>query len=365
VSRMPETYFEGINLTILADDGPRSLFTVYDNEGDLSKNPLDEITVTRLGISGMTAIGMATHKATHKLHGSLPVPENESYQVLAYPFTVSGDMSQDDRVKEHGREVIIFLIFQLVNRNSIFKHYDSIENKLNELVRAFITEADLTEGGLDLVLQELNGMMRTKEIKPLITREKLSGEARIGNGGAITAKPKIPAELLKIIGKARTLEYELRGMLDLTGILITDNPVFAGAYYSCVETISTSALFSNTLKEYLKHLNLIMAKSVSDTNLIKEELDSIEILTRAGHILYWRSLNEKSKELLSMAVKCYAIIVKLNDDAILHITIGSALNKLGRPTDAIESIKKGFKLYKQSSNISLNRKMIFSKSLIL
>lgn len=364
MSRLPETYFEGMNLTVLADDGPRSMFTVYDNEGELSNSTLDEITVTRLGISGMTAIGMATHKATHKLHGSLPVPENEFYQALAYPFNVSGDMSQDIRVQEHGREVIVFLIFQLEKRNSIFKHYDSIENKLSELARSFVTETDLTEGGLDLVLQELNGMMRTKDIKRPFVQEMSTAEIRTSTELS-SKKPRIPAELVSIIGKARTLEYELSGQLDLTGILITDNPIFAGAYYSCIETISTSKQFSNTLKEYIKFLNIIMAKSISDTDLVKRELDSIDILTRAGHILYWRSLKEKTKEILSMAVKCYAIIVKLNDDAILHITVGSVLNKLGRSVDATDSIKKGFKQYRQSGSVSLNRKMIFSKSLNL
>ncbi|MHA2334034.1 MAG: hypothetical protein ACXAEU_18555, partial [Candidatus Hodarchaeales archaeon] len=124
--------FDAINITILADDGPRSIHTSYDSD-KIDEMVLDEVIIMKLGISGMTAIGMSSNRATNKLHGSLPVPDSDQYQALAYPFTISGELSHDERVKEFGREVIVFLLFHLEQRDLIFHQYSNIEGRIKEL----------------------------------------------------------------------------------------------------------------------------------------------------------------------------------------------------------------------------------------
>ncbi|MFW9996197.1 MAG: hypothetical protein ACFFD4_29415 [Candidatus Odinarchaeota archaeon] len=370
MSGMVPRAFEGINLTVLADDGPRALCTVIDSTS-LNETIINEVVITKLGISGMTAIGMGSHTATFKLHGSLPVPETNQYQALAYPFRVSGDLSKDDRVRESGREVIIFLLFNLVQRDLIFRYYGDIEKKIKELTSSFKTEADLTEGAITIILQEINKIINIRNMKE-VSRTKQRKETRIRESKTAPVPRGVPPELVNLLGRIKTLEFELEAILDQAGIVEDNNPIYAGVSYSGDTSIVNSESFTSTLNDYLKLLDILKAKDNS-LLLMKKEINCTTLLVRAGHILFWHALKNPTSKIpvtslarIATAVKCYAMLSEITQDAIIFLTLGSALNKLGRTDDATENIKKGFRLYSSQDNhnsIALNKKMIFQKTL--
>ena len=90
--------FEGCVVSTIADIGPVPI---------ISLTSLDEVTVTKLCIVGMTIVSMGSgiegELPYYRFHGPIPVPGKSEYEAIAMTFSVAAPDSSDPRVVRAGR----------------------------------------------------------------------------------------------------------------------------------------------------------------------------------------------------------------------------------------------------------------------
>lgn len=134
--------FDGTIITIFAELGPSPL---------ANESPLDESIAIKLSIAGMTILTMGYggdgifEKRHFRLHGPLPVPDSAEYEALAMSFKVEALETDDDRVKEYGRECTAFLIFSTGKRTEVLKYHNAIERGLKEVIQSYTKETELRD----------------------------------------------------------------------------------------------------------------------------------------------------------------------------------------------------------------------------
>lgn len=125
---------KGLLITLNNDEGPKVLVNISD---------LDEVQSMNLAIMGMTAFMFGNETMDYfankyyKAIGFLPIPSIQSepgkemssdYFALAIIFSVKNDIyTTDQRAMNHGRNAIVWLLFEQPNRKNIFNHLDKIE----------------------------------------------------------------------------------------------------------------------------------------------------------------------------------------------------------------------------------------------
>ena len=126
---------KGLLITLNNDEGPKVLINFSE---------LDEVQSMNLAIMGMTAFMFGNETMDYfankyyKAIGFLPIPSIESepgkklssdYYALAVIFSVKNDIfTTDQRAMNHGRNAIIWLLFEQPNRKKIFNQLEKIED---------------------------------------------------------------------------------------------------------------------------------------------------------------------------------------------------------------------------------------------
>ena len=96
----------GIVITTFEDVGPYPVINL---------SSLDEESTFKLSVVGMTLLSMGSEDTLtnrhYRLHGPIPIPGVEKYEVLTMSFNVSSTDSMDSRITQGGRESTLFVIF--------------------------------------------------------------------------------------------------------------------------------------------------------------------------------------------------------------------------------------------------------------
>jgi hypothetical protein len=158
--------FEGVIITIFAELGPAPL---------ANESPLDEAVAIKLSIAGMTILTMGYggdgvfEKRHFRLHGPLPVPDSVEYEALAMSFKVEATVTDDERVREYGRECTLFLVFSTKKRTEVLNYHRAIEAEMKQFLQKFSTETQLSEpqvaGQINDKLRELTAVKSTTPYK--------------------------------------------------------------------------------------------------------------------------------------------------------------------------------------------------------
>jgi hypothetical protein len=130
----------GMIVTTMTDMGPYPLLNLSSVSDDTSLK-LSVIGMTILHM-GAGTVGERTH---YRLHGSIPIPDSPSLEALAMSFTVAPTETRDVRIGQHGRESTIWLIFESIKREKIFKRHSVIETALKEEASAIQEEKELSD----------------------------------------------------------------------------------------------------------------------------------------------------------------------------------------------------------------------------
>ena len=164
--------FDGIILSILEDFGPAPIINCSE---------LDEVAATNLGITGMTIVGLgSTDRVYLRLFGSIPVPNFPNREVLPFLFSISGEESEDERIKAQGRECVIFLLFDSSNRNIVYGIHNDVEGILIENVKRFQTREDLSQDVFNAILDQINQITPPSVQELPLEEQKIAMEGKTG-----------------------------------------------------------------------------------------------------------------------------------------------------------------------------------------
>ncbi len=159
--------FDGIIITIFAELGPSPI---------ANKSPLDEAIAIKLSIAGMTILTMGYggdgvfEKRHFRLHGPLPVPDSAEYEALAMSFKVEATETEDERVRDYGRECNLFLIFKTQKRTDVLNFHRTIEAEMKKFLQPITKETQLKKPevveGITDKLREITSIKATTPYKP-------------------------------------------------------------------------------------------------------------------------------------------------------------------------------------------------------
>ncbi len=353
-----EYLFHGLLVSILADDGPKCV---------LNATELDETTVIRMTVAGMTAFGMGngtTH--LHKLHGPLPIPEHPHLNYLAYYFRISGKDSSDTRIQRFGRDAVIFLVFDNRYRNEIFELYLDIERAFQETLHSRLTTEDLVEGN---ILLEIIGKIK-QEIR--VHRKKQKGEVRSPTSDdvvegrqaerriprhppVVEKMAPLPQQLQAALKELSEIQDQLERMLTLTNEvpIIKERKVEPNIDARDKPSIDVlkDRLFS-WLDEHEGELNLVRVRDSIDTDL----------LIKLGNWYFWYGLLLDSSEGFQKAIESYLRAGQFKKDPELWLAIGASYIRLGNEDEGKSWIKEGLKKTAELQKvIPIDKRMLFAK----
>jgi hypothetical protein len=136
---------DGLILSYLSDLGPIPIVNLGDTL-------FDQTVTQKLSILGMSIILMGTGSPEirtqryMKIHGPIPLPYTPTHEVLCIPFNLKADFgSEDERIVSHGRECILWFIYEIKNRNQIFSNSKNIETLTTECLSTFKFESQLND----------------------------------------------------------------------------------------------------------------------------------------------------------------------------------------------------------------------------
>jgi hypothetical protein len=310
--------FTHVAVVVLADQGPHPLLNIkgtVDIDFDL-----DEVELMKLGISGMTSIGLGTGilVARDRLHGSFPVPDRTDLASLVFPFNVKAEGTTDHRVDHFGREVLVFLLFSMIKRNDIFALYGEIEKMIALAVKNIKAESEIKEQIFTKLLTNLNEMLL--QAKP--TPEKAMHDAERVN--EITSEIKFLQEVI---------DLKLRDQ---------ENPILSKDKDSHLcEDFLANEEDAEKLYDLVKELLKI------DFNATLEHVRPTS-LYRIGNYHYQMARYSGDKSAADMHVerslKYYRLACSIRDDPLIRLSIGSLLFKRANDMMARENVKLGLKL---------------------
>ena len=126
---MADNVIEGLILSVIADYGPDPIINL---------SALDQLIAQKLSIIGLTILSMGfltadiSRTRDYNLLGPIPVPDSSGFAAVCVFFNVIPDLgTKDNRVEKFGRECNLWLIFEVPNRDRIFKQFSRIENLVN------------------------------------------------------------------------------------------------------------------------------------------------------------------------------------------------------------------------------------------
>jgi len=332
--------FKSLIIVLLADHGPQPLFKIdSSNEDDLN---LSEAEIMKLGISGLTAIGLGVgiQVARNRLHGSFPVHERNDIAALVYPFNVKAGDTIDNRVEHFGREVLIFLIFEINNRDTIFRNYGAIERKIASTIIDIKREQEIEKTKFSHLLSEIN-----EQFDQLTTGIK-----------DISYDPK------RITQMGEEMVY-LQEIIDLK-LKSQGNPFLASNGYA----LCTFEDFCGNEEDAEKYYDLIRDLIELDYTFVLENTKH-ETLFKIGNYYYTVARKSADKSVASFhlerALKFYKLACKLRDEAMYRISIGAVLFKRSREELAKENIKIGISMLQELGFDEglLNEKEIYTRKI--
>ncbi|MFW9992874.1 MAG: hypothetical protein ACFFD4_12595 [Candidatus Odinarchaeota archaeon] len=314
--------FTHLAVIVLADTGPLPLLSLQTEER--GKFELDEVELMRLGIMGMTAIGLGTglQVARHRLHGSFPVPERVDIASLLYPFNVIAENTTDNRLATFGREALVFLLFEVEKRNGIFALYGEIEEEIALVVRNIRTESEIKKPLFDQLLSNLNEMLSRVETSPaktVFTLEKVE---------------KIKSEITFF---QEVIDLKLREQ---------KNPIITGDgnFHLCED-------FWGNEEDAEKLYDLVDELLRVDFATALEHV-SLDSLYRIGnyhyHVAKCTEDRSEADMHLERALKYFKLACSIKEDPFTRISIGSVLFKRSRDLMARENVNLGIKLLRKA-----------------
>ncbi|MHA2332665.1 MAG: hypothetical protein ACXAEU_11645 [Candidatus Hodarchaeales archaeon] len=132
--------FEGFIVTTIADVGPVPVLTMTS---------LDEVTITKLSIVGMTIVSMGSglggESSYYRLQGPMPIPDESDYEAFSMTFSVAAPSSADVRVKRAGRLSNIWIIFSTKHRYELIAILGKIERVLANEIKKLNQESELKD----------------------------------------------------------------------------------------------------------------------------------------------------------------------------------------------------------------------------
>ncbi|MFW9995305.1 MAG: hypothetical protein ACFFD4_24930 [Candidatus Odinarchaeota archaeon] len=132
--------FEGFIVTAVTDTGPAPV---------LSITTLDELTVMKLSIVGMTITSMGSsfdaERSHYRLHGPIPVPDRSDYEAFTMNFTLSAPDSSDVRIAKHGRLASVWVTFDVKNRYELVASLGALERFLVNEIKNIVHESQLSD----------------------------------------------------------------------------------------------------------------------------------------------------------------------------------------------------------------------------
>ena len=149
---MNKPIIEGLMVSILSDNGPQTVYNL---------SSLDEITAQKLSILGMTIILMGSgdsddrKRRYFKIHGPIPVPDMYIFETLCLPFNVNADLGTGDaRIGIHGREYMLWFLFNTSNREQALSNVKEIEEITKDHIKFLRTESQLIDEKIYVSLLE-------------------------------------------------------------------------------------------------------------------------------------------------------------------------------------------------------------------
>ena len=125
-------------------------------------SPLTESQAFNLAVKGMTTVGDSEEK---EVYGPFPVPEVEDLRTLAFMFNVSSESSSDSRIREFGRPIVVWLIFNVERKRNILHAAGLLQGYLAGLVDKIRAEGDLSEEKLGTINEKLTDMLASIQIR--------------------------------------------------------------------------------------------------------------------------------------------------------------------------------------------------------
>ncbi|MFX0114117.1 MAG: hypothetical protein ACFFB3_06185 [Candidatus Hodarchaeota archaeon] len=304
----------GIIGVLVADSGPEVV---------VNCSHLDEVSGTKLAISGMTAMGLGSSKRGHmELHGPISVPDAGELQAFYFPFVVSGAQSEDDRVRKHGRECAFFLIFEKSQKALLLNNYEMIERVFRIQSLAMANEDDLNEPRCERLMQIIYRFSGN-------TSAASSLSERIGTGVFAEVPDNIDEriELLVITQDILSEELERLGIsLERTPLLKAVNQPEPLAPAD-LEVIEASSLMINLLRSAIR----------DDPSTTRGVL-SYSVLVRMGNFLLWRAREMKSQTMLEQASQAFQAACALQESALLRFSIAACLLKVKARDELLEKV---------------------------
>lgn len=145
----------GMLVTIFEDFGPQVAY---------NESPLDENTAFNLSIKGMTLLGQTNHEKD-SIYGPLPVPGHPRLRTLAYPFSVKSKETDDDRIAEHGRSVVLWLFFDNSNQFAVRQSSGLIRSYLNLLTSELDSDSDINFENMKTINRRLMMILSSMKVK--------------------------------------------------------------------------------------------------------------------------------------------------------------------------------------------------------
>lgn len=150
----------GIIISSFSDAGPQVVF-------NSTKDQISEDQALNLSIRLMTLLG---EQASNEMFGPLPVPSNDEYLCLAFPFRVDSTFTIDPRLKE--RPTVICIIFKRSLKREISRAHGLILSYLSQMTsKDFKTEEDLKAEKMTAIHRRLSALIATNPIRIYIVEE--------------------------------------------------------------------------------------------------------------------------------------------------------------------------------------------------
>jgi hypothetical protein len=150
----------GIILSSFTDAGPQVMY-------NSAKKEVAEDQALNLAIRIMTLIG---EQISNEMFGPLPIPANDTYLCLAYPFRVQSIYTSDPRLKE--RPTVVCIIFKRSLKRDISRAHGLILSYLSQVTsKQFKTEQDLLPEKIDDIHKRLSAMIATNPVQIYIVEE--------------------------------------------------------------------------------------------------------------------------------------------------------------------------------------------------
>lgn len=150
----------GIIISSFSDAGPQVVF-------NSTKDQVSEDQALNLSIRLMTLLGEQT---SNEMFGPLPVPSNDEYLCLAFPFRVDSTFTIDPRLKE--RPTVICIIFKRSLKREISRAHGLILSYLSQMTsKDFKTEEDLKAEKMIEIHRRLSALIATNPIQIYIVEE--------------------------------------------------------------------------------------------------------------------------------------------------------------------------------------------------